>query len=131
LVSFLGGALAGRPVTAAVGRGEFFLPCSLDFGAGTGAVAGVTSGETGKSNPMLGNGATGLFSEELLPDWGSAWNGGGAGRGAFESLGESRSMTIGAGGAMAFVSGTGTGAEAGAGRDAGAGTEAGAGTGVG
>lgn len=59
-VSFLAGTPAG--FAAGGGRGEFLGSRAFGTVLGLGTGTGVTSGETVRSNPMLGNGATGLLS---------------------------------------------------------------------
>lgn len=99
LLSFLGVALLIFPAAPAMvaGRGEFLgvFVFANAFGLG----AGATSGDTVKSSPMLGNGATGLFScfKGLLAFWRAGET--------IVIFGDSRSMVMGAGGAIGFDSG--------------------------
>ena len=98
LPSFLGVLLLVFPAAPAMiaGRGEFLGVFVFNNVLGLGA--GATSGDTVKSSPMLGNGATGLFScfRGLLAFWRAEE--------AIVIFGDCRSMVMGAGGAIGFDS---------------------------
>lgn len=101
-------------------RGEFFGSFAFGIVFGLGIGTGVTSGEPVRSNPMLGNGATGLLScltgrLEFGFDPPKVWKGGavagtgtgtGVGTVALVILGELKSIAIGAMGAIGAVGAT-------------------------
>jgi hypothetical protein len=113
--SFFGGALAGlpamAPACAAVGFGDD-LACLALACDSLGDGAGRTSGDTVRSKPMSGNGATGLLSFLVgRPSPGKDGGGGAAGpeEEVVSRTGGSMSMVMGAGGATGFGAGAAVG----------------------